>query len=60
MYHGGKRIYVGKAGNLQNRIWKAHCGQSKGLSNSAFRRNVAEQRLSAPPLPLRSRRVSIG
>ena len=42
MYHGGKRIYVGKAGNLQNRIWKAHCGQSKGLSNSAFRRNVAE------------------
>jgi hypothetical protein len=43
MYHGGKRIYIGKAGNLQNRIWKAHCGQSKGLNNSAFRRNVAEQ-----------------
>ena len=47
-YRDGKACYVGKAGNLQNRVWKQHCGKSRSMRNSAFRRNVAEHLGVAP------------
>lgn len=66
-YRGGEACYVGKAGNLQNRVWKAHCGNGQSMRNSAFRRNVAEHLGVAtanaiytkvhPPNPEEARRV---
>lgn len=41
-YRGGKRVYVGKAESLRDRVLGDHLGKDKGLSGSAFRRNVAE------------------
>ena len=42
IYRGDHRIYVGKASNLQNRIWRNHCGRGAVMTGSALRRNVAE------------------
>jgi hypothetical protein len=41
-YRDVKRMYVGKAQSLRKRVWGNHLGQSKALTGSAFRRNVAE------------------
>jgi hypothetical protein len=41
-YREGKAIYVGKAKELQGRVWKDHCGKGRVMTGSAFRRNVAE------------------
>lgn len=40
-YRGGDRMYVGKADSLRDRVWGNHLGRGRGLSSSAFRRNVA-------------------
>jgi excinuclease UvrABC nuclease subunit len=42
IYQDGGARYVGKAGCLQDRVWKKHCGKGKVMTGSAFRRNVAE------------------
>jgi len=42
LYRSGKRMYVGKAKCLQDRVWKNHSGRGPGMSSSALRRNVAE------------------
>jgi hypothetical protein len=41
-YRGGTAIYVGKADSLVPRVWANHLGNSRSISGSAFRRNVAE------------------
>lgn len=41
-YRDGRRTYVGKADSLRSRIWSNHLRQSRTLTSSAFRRNVAE------------------
>jgi hypothetical protein len=41
-YRAGHAVYVGKGGDLQNRIWSRHMAQSRSMHTSAFRRNVAE------------------
>lgn len=41
-YRDGMPIYVGKADNLCNRVWKKHLGRGAVMTASAFRRNVAE------------------
>jgi len=40
-YRAGERVYVGKADSLRARVWGNHLGRGRGLSSSAFRRNVA-------------------
>lgn len=42
LYRDGKAMYVGKAGDLQYRIWKCHLAKGVSMTNSALRRNVAE------------------
>jgi excinuclease UvrABC nuclease subunit len=42
LYRGGRRMYVGKAKSLRDRVWKNHSGRGLGMSTSAMRRNVAE------------------
>jgi hypothetical protein len=42
LYRRDKRMYVGKAKCLQERVWKSHSGRGLAMSNSALRRNVAE------------------
>jgi excinuclease UvrABC nuclease subunit len=41
-YRSGERQYVGTAASLRDRLWKNHLGQSRALTSSALRRNVAE------------------
>jgi hypothetical protein len=41
-YRRGRAVYVGKADDLQERIWARHLGESRTLGTSALRRNVAE------------------
>ncbi|HEX3510343.1 MAG TPA: hypothetical protein VHT27_04505 [Solirubrobacteraceae bacterium] len=42
VYRGDKRMYVGKAKCLQDRVWGNHSGRGVGMGSSALRRNVAE------------------
>lgn len=42
LYRAGKRIYVGKADCLRDRVWKSHSGRGAVMTKSALRRNVAE------------------
>ena len=42
LYRGRKRMYVGKADCLHNRVWKNHSGRAAVMTGSAMRRNVAE------------------
>jgi hypothetical protein len=42
MYRRDKRMYVGKAKCLQDRVWKNHSGRGLRMRDSALRRNVAE------------------
>ena len=42
VYRRGKRMYVGKAKCLQDRVWRNHSGRGLGMGDSALRRNVAE------------------
>jgi excinuclease UvrABC nuclease subunit len=41
-YKDGRRVYIGKAKNLQKRVGSNHLGRGMSLTGSAFRRNVAE------------------
>jgi hypothetical protein len=42
VYRRDKRMYVGKAKRLQDRVWGNHSGRGLSMSDSALRRNVAE------------------
>jgi hypothetical protein len=42
VYGNGERLYVGKAKSLRARLWKNHLRVGVSMTNSAFRRNVAE------------------
>lgn len=42
VWRNGEAIYVGKATSLRQRVGKSHLRRSRGMRNSAFRRNVAE------------------
>lgn len=42
-YRESNPVYVGKAGSLSGRLWRNHLGQGESMTNSAFRRNVAEE-----------------
>lgn len=41
-YRAGQRRYIGRATSLRDRLWKNHLSQSRSLTNSALRRNVAK------------------
>jgi hypothetical protein len=58
-YRLGKRIYLGKAANLQNRLWNNHLGKGICLTGSAFRRNVAEHLGIATAADIKSGRRTI-
>jgi hypothetical protein len=58
-YRDGKRMYLGKAANLQNRIWNNHLGRGICLTGSAFRRNVAEHLGIATAADIKSRRRAV-
>lgn len=42
VYRRGKRMYVGKAKCLQDRVWNNHSERGLTMGDSALRRNVAE------------------
>lgn len=42
VYRDGRRMYVGKAKSLKERVWGDHSGRGMSMRGSAFRRNVAE------------------
>jgi Holliday junction resolvase RusA-like endonuclease len=42
-YRNSTPIYVGKAASLRSRLWRNHLGRGRSMTNSAFRRNVAEE-----------------
>jgi excinuclease UvrABC nuclease subunit len=54
-YRDGEAIYVGKAGNLHQRVWKNHMGRGVGMTGSAFRRNVAANLGISTPAAIKSR-----
>lgn len=41
-YRDGAPVYVGKAGDLNQRVWKNHMGRGVVMTGSAFRRNVSQ------------------
>ncbi len=53
-YREGRPVYVGKADTLQRRVGN-HMGQGRAMTNSAFRRNVAECLGIAPATAIKSR-----
>ncbi len=58
-YRDGKRMYVGKAESLRDRVWGNHLGQSKAPTGSAFRRNVAEHLGYGTSAAIKSREVEL-
>jgi Holliday junction resolvase RusA-like endonuclease len=42
-YRDSTPVYVGKAGSLRSRLWENHLRRGQSMTNSAFRRNVAEE-----------------
>lgn len=42
-YRDSTPVYVGKAGSLRSRLWGNHLRRGQSMTNSAFRRNVAEE-----------------
>jgi excinuclease UvrABC nuclease subunit len=41
LYRDSERMYVGKAGNLRERVWSNHSGRGIAMTSSAMRRNIA-------------------
>lgn len=56
---GGEAVYLGKADSLMRRVWANHLGNSRSISGSAFRRNVAEALGSGLPADIKSGRVGL-
>ncbi len=58
IYRDGERLYVGKAGSLRSRLWNNHLRVGVSMTNSAFRRNVAEHLGIATAADIKARRCS--
>ena len=56
LYRGKKRMYVGKADCLRDRVWKNHSGRGAVMTGSAMRRNVAEHLGVATAADIKARR----
>src|SRR4051812_4002316 len=56
LHKGEKKMYVGKAGCLQDRVWKNHSGRGVVMTSSAMRRNVAEHLGIATAADIKARR----
>lgn len=58
-YRDGQRTYVGKADSLRSRVWGNHLRQSRALTSSAFRRNVAERLGFGTSAQIKSRAIEL-
>ncbi len=58
-YRDGVAVYVGKADSLVRRVWANHLGNSRSISGSAFRRNVAESLGIASAADIKSGRYAL-
>lgn len=56
LYRNGARMYVGKAGNLRERVWRNHSGRGVSMTSSAMRRNVAAYLDIATAADIKARR----
>ena len=54
-YRFGGRTYIGKAGCLEDRLWNCHLRTTPSMTNSAFRRNVAEHLAIASAQAIKTR-----
>ena len=52
-YEDGSPIYVGKAEDLRDRIWRRHLRKGTSMKTSALRRNMAEDLGIAPAEEIR-------
>jgi hypothetical protein len=55
-YRDGEAVYVGKAASLRARLWTNHLRRGASMTNSAFRRNVANELGIASAADIKSRR----
>lgn len=55
-YRSGRPVYVGKAKALSGRLWRNHLSGGSSMTNSAFRRNVAEKLGIASAADIKARR----
>jgi hypothetical protein len=55
-YRDGEPQYVGKASNLNQRVWSNHMGRGVVMTGSAFRRNVAQHLGIASAADIKARR----
>ncbi len=51
-----RRVYVGKANSLRDRIWRSHSGRGEVMTSSALRRNIAEHLGFATAADIKARR----
>ena len=58
-YRDGHRLYVGKATSLRGRLWDCHLRRGVSMTNSAFRRNVAEHLGIASADDIKRRRYTV-
>jgi hypothetical protein len=56
LYRDGRRMYVGKADCLRDRVWKDHSGRGAVMTGSALRRNIAERPGIASSADIKARR----
>lgn len=57
-YRDGEAVYVGKAANLQARLWTNHLRRGASMTNSALRRNVANELGIARAADIKARRYT--
>lgn len=55
-YRDGEAVYVGKAASLRARLWTNDLRRGASMTNSAFRRNVANELGIATAADIKSRR----
>lgn len=55
-YRDGEAVYVGKATSLRARLWTNHLRSGASMTNSALRRNVANELGIATAADIKSRR----
>jgi predicted GIY-YIG superfamily endonuclease len=56
LYRDSERMYVGKAGNLRERVWSNHSGRGVSMTSSAMRRNIAAYLDIATAADIKARR----
>ena len=57
-YLTGRARYIGKAADLNQRVWGNHMGRGLVMTGSAFRRNVAQHLGIATAADIKARRYS--